>query len=281
METVVYRNISNLTDIIQKNIIKIRQLNPDLIIGIPRSGIIPASYIALLLNRPFTDIDSFLNNKIYGSGNRFKNLEIKNKTALVIDDSISSGKALIEVKNKLKIKNDWLFKFCAVYARKKSQHLVDIFFENIEGDRIFEWNIFHHADILKRSCLDIDGVLCRDPTPEENDDGEKYHKFLLTAEPKFIPTVKIKTLISCRLEKYRNETVFWLNKHNIKYDNLIMLNLPDKNARQAWGKYGEYKAEEYIKNPYVFFIESSLNEAKKIKACSNKTVYCTEIMNII
>lgn len=276
-----YKSVNDLINTINENIFKLNSLNIGLIVGIPRSGMIPATYISLLLNKPLTDINGFINNTTFGSGNRFKNLEIENKNILIIDDSISSGQSMIEVKQKLKNIKGYNIKYLAIYAREQSKNMVDLYFEKVEGDRIFQWNLFHHRYILSKSCMDIDGVLCRDPKPEENDDGEKYKNFLLNAEPKFVPQVKIKTLITCRLEKYRKETVEWLSKHNIEYDNLIMLDLPDKQSRIKWGKYGEYKAKEYSKQEYVFFIESSLKEARKIKEITGKTIFCTEIMDII
>lgn len=63
--------------------------------------------------------------------------------------------------------------------------------------------------------MDIDGVLCADPTPEENDDGEKYRHFLLNTPPLFIPKVTIGTLVTSRLEKYRPETEAWLQKNHV------------------------------------------------------------------
>jgi len=42
---------------------------------------------------------------------------------------------------------------------------------------VFEWNALHHSN-PERFCVDIDGVLCRDPTEAENDDGESYLEFL-------------------------------------------------------------------------------------------------------
>ena len=45
-----------------------------------------------------------------------------------------------------------------------------------------------HHSFLNDSCLDIDGVLCRDPSPEENDDGPRYEKFLTETNPLVIPT---------------------------------------------------------------------------------------------
>lgn len=280
METIAYRSVSDLSKSILKNICKIPK-NIDLVVGIPRSGMLPANLISLYLNKPYTDINSFLEGKIYACGDRgkfIKKTEIKN--VLVVDDSIAHGYAINRAKEQLKNEH-FNFIYFVVYARTKSKDKINTYCELLDGDRIFEWNLFHHKNILESSCLDIDGVLCRDPLPEENDDGELYHKFLLTAEPKFLPTVKIKTLISCRLEKYRNETMFWLKQHNIEYENLILLNLPNKEARIKWGKYGEYKANEYKKPQYKFFIESSLNEAKTIKEKTGKSVFCIETMSLI
>ncbi len=39
--------------------------------------------------------------------------------------------------------------------------------EVIDRPRIFEWNVLHHPGILKDACLDIDGVLCHDPSHEQ------------------------------------------------------------------------------------------------------------------
>lgn len=279
-ESIAYRSIAQLNNTIMKNIAKFPK-DIDLIVGIPRSGMLPANLLALYMNKPYTDIESFLEGKVYACGYRGNYIKEKGvKKVLIIDDSVSSGSAMQKAKAKLKGLN-YNFLFAAVYVRNTSKNVVNIFCEVVDGLRVFEWNMFHHRAILASSCLDIDGVLCRDPTPEENDDGEKYHKFLLTVEPKFIPTVKIKTLISCRLEKYRNETMFWLKKHGIEYENLIMLNLPNAEERRKWNKYGNYKGTEYKKPGYVFFIESSLNEAKKIKEVSGKTVFCTETMSIL
>lgn len=206
METIQYRSIDDMTKLILNRIDDFRNLECDLIVGIPRSGMIPAALIALFLNKPFCDIDTFLDDKMFSSGHRFKNLVIKNKKVLVIDDSISSGAAINEVKNKLKCKTDWTIVYAAIYARQKSTNMIDFYGELVEGDRVFEWNMFQHANILNMTCMDIDGVLCENPPID--DDGPLYHEYLISAKPKFLPNVKIKTLISCRLEKYRPETVF-------------------------------------------------------------------------
>lgn len=279
-ESVQFRSIAQLNKCILKSFLKFPK-DIDLIVGIPRSGMLPANLLALYLNKPYTDIESFLEGKVYACGYRGNYIKEHGvKKVLVIDDSVSSGSAIKKAKEKLKGK-PYNFLFAAVYVRSSSKNEVDIFCEIVDGLRVFEWNLFHHKMILSKSCMDIDGVLCRDPSPEENDDGPNYVKFLLTAEPKFVPTVKINTLITCRLEKYRKATELWLKKHNIEYDNLVMLNMNSAAERRKWGKYGEYKGSFYKNPKYILFIESSLAEAKKIKEVSGKTVYCTETLSIL
>lgn len=75
--------------------------------------------------------------------------------------------------------------------------------------RVFEWNVLHHP-VLNDACVDIDGVLCRDPTPAENDDGRKYREFLSTVEPTIVPGQRIGHLVTSRLEQYRPKTG-WTN----------------------------------------------------------------------
>ena len=279
-ETVQFRSIAQLNRTILLSISKFPK-DIDIIVGVPRSGMLPANLLALYMNKPYTDIESFLEGKVYACGYRGNYIkDHKIRKVLVIDDSVSSGSAIRKAKAKLE-GLAYNFLFAAVYVRNSSKSEVDIFCEVVDGLRVFEWNLFHHEMILSRSCMDIDGVLCRDPYPEENDDDANYIRFLSTVDPRFIPTVKINTLVTCRLEKYRKETVNWLNKNHIKYDRLVMLNMNSAYERRIWGKYGEYKAEIYKDPYYIFFIESSLREARIIRDTTGKTVFCTETMSII
>ena len=278
--TLNFCSIADLNQTIFRNISKIPQ-TIDLIVGIPRSGMLPANLIALYMNKPYTDIDSFIDGRIYGCGFRgtyIKQGEIKN--ILIVDDSICSGSAMKKAKAKLQ-DMPYNMIYCAIYACPNNTDQVDIFCEIVSTPRVFQWNMFHHKYILSKTCCDIDGVLCNDTLPEQNDDGPKYKDFLLNAQAKFIPSVPIKTLISCRLEKYRSLTETWLKTHGIIYEHLILLNMPDAISRRKWGKYGDYKAAEYNRSNYLFFIESSLNEAKRIKEITKKPVFCIQINSIL
>lgn len=222
-----YRNINDLNQIILKRLY-ILPHDFDLIVGIPRSGMLPAYMLALYLNRPLTDLNSFRNGHIYKSGERGQYISVKQfKKILVVDDSISMGTALNKCKEELQeIASEFDIKYCVIYTTPNKINEVDYFFEVVPQPRYFQWNILNHIS-MKKACFDIDGVLCADPTPEENDDGERYKEFLLNARPLLIPGAPIGTLVTSRLEKYRPETEEWLSKNNVKYDKLVMLDLPN------------------------------------------------------
>ena len=55
-----YRNIDDLNHCILQHL-SILPRDFDLIVGVPRSGMFPANLLALYLNLPVTDIDSFRN----------------------------------------------------------------------------------------------------------------------------------------------------------------------------------------------------------------------------
>jgi uncharacterized HAD superfamily protein len=139
--------------------------------------------------------------------------------------------------------------------------------------------MFHHP-LLTVSCLDIDGVLCQDPSEKQNDDGPLYKEFLLNAPPLFLPTLKVNALVTSRLEKYREQTETWLKKHNIKYDKLIMLNLRNKEERQKLAIHAKHKAEFYLASKCELFIESDYNQSIEIANLTGKAVYCVD-MNVM
>ena len=277
------RTYSDLTKCLTQNLYKIPR-DIDLIVGIPRSGTMVANILALYLNLPFTDIDNFCNNGDLRTGNtkKCKNW-IKSiseaKKVLIVDDSVSSGTAIKEAKQLLKDKDCELIWF-AVYVLPLNKNMVDIYCEVCNQPRMFEWNFMHHWE-LENSCMDIDGVLCQDPSKLENDDGKRYEHFLENAPAKFIPTRKVGKLVTNRLEKYRPQTEAWLKKYDIEYDELIMLDGVTGLERALSGNHAQFKAEVYKKCDAILFFESEYNQAVDICRLSGKPVFCVETMELL
>ncbi|MFO7704089.1 MAG: phosphoribosyltransferase, partial [Halopseudomonas sp.] len=145
----------------------------DLIVGIPRSGMLVASIIALKLNLPLTDLYSFVRNDELTRGNtrNYKHHALAKtqdaKKILLVDDSIASGNSMCEAQAKIREVYLGAVVTMVVFAKKHNIGESDAYFERFKTPGMFEWDILHHLFLTLR-CLDIDGVLCVDPTAEEN-----------------------------------------------------------------------------------------------------------------
>lgn len=272
-----YRTVSELNTLLTQQISIIPQ-NVDLIVGVPRSGLLAASILSLRLHLPLTDVVGLCEGRIFQSGKRGGEFNFADiKRALVVDDSSNSGFSIASARKMIEDANLPIHvDFSAVYSTSEAKKSLDYYWEICEAPRVFEWNVMHHS-VIECACVDIDGVLCRDPNEMENDDGENYIKFIDTVDPLVVPAGVINTLVTCRLEKYRNATEKWLRSAGIRYNELIMLDLPSGSARRKWGRYGEYKGEVYKKSKNRLFIESSLHQAHKIADISTKPVLATDL----
>lgn len=253
----------------------------DLVVGVPRSGMLPATLIALALNVQLTDMDGFLQGRAMGAGGTRRREALTRgfeslRHALVVDDSILTGASMVEARERLSgAAGGKRLTFCAVYGASVEPEPADVVLEVVKPPRIFEWNVMHHS-ILEWACVDIDGVLCHDPTHEQNDDGEAYLRFLQHAHPLQKPTKRIGVLVTSRLEKYRPQTEAWLRERGIEYRELVMLDLPDAETRRRQGAHGAFKGEYYKSSPERLFIESELGQARKIAEISGKPVLCMD-----
>ncbi|MEL7049108.1 MAG: phosphoribosyltransferase family protein [Pseudomonadota bacterium] len=256
----------------------------DLVVGIPRSGLLAANLLCLHLNTPLTDLDSYLEGRIYGTGFTKPDCQLsdgKKLNVLILDDSISSGRSMAEARDQvLRSRPDDNHIFAAVYGLWPDHKPCDFVFEELPLPRLFQWNWMHHK-CLKDACLDIDGVLCHDPTREQNDDSHGYVEFLENAAPLFLPSRKVKALVTSRLEKYRPQTEAWLRKNGVEYENLIMLDLPSHEERRKRQVHGQFKAEYYGSSDATLFVESELRQAQVIQRVTQKPVLCTQTQTLV
>lgn len=280
-----YRSLSDLSGLITGNLHLIPR-DIDLVVGIPRSGILPAITISLLLNLRYADLDSFLEGRLSGVGSTKRHEGLihnfrEARHVLVIDDSLNRGNAMQEARERLRhLAGDTKFTFAVVYVVPDGRNEVDFAFEELPMPRMFEWNFMHHV-YLQHACVDIDGVLCVDPDETENDDGPNYLRFLAGVSPLYRPTQRIGCLVTSRLEKYRAETEAWLERHGVQYDKLVMLDLPTASERRRLGLHGQFKGEVYRDSKAVLFIESDHDQAIEIAKVSGKPVLSIERQQIV
>lgn len=275
-----FRSLADLGETISRNAYKVPG-DIELVVGIPRSGLLAANLLALQLNLPLQDLDGFLLRRTPTVGRTVRGTMKSAPTdrpskVLVVDDSILSGESMREVRERVsRERGDVDAVYCAIYGAHDRHEEVDFCLEAVPEPRVFQWNLMRHG-FLKNACLDIDGVLCHDPHGTENDDGENYLAFLLSARPLHRPHVKVKHLVTSRLEKYRGETEQWLREHGVEYERLWMLDLPSAEERRRLNAHASHKARVYVESGAILFVESEYDQAQQIANLSDRPVLALE-----
>ncbi len=278
----IYKSYQDLSDAIRRNLWKIPQ-DVDIIVGIPRSGMIAALMVAELMGRCCASLDDFLNGCIMSCGDRQTLLgRGRPGKVLVIDDTVNTGAAIGRARHLLEAMA-WTYDilFGCVFSRgRDAKTLVDIWLQDIyvPGEKLYfyEWNIMHHhAHRTQAMMWDIDGVMCQDPPPERN--TEAYENYLENAVPMVLPTTPVGAIVTYRLEKYRDVTERWLSRHGVQYNDLIMFQAGSREERRAISYPGRYKAHQYKKSEWArLFVESDREQAARICELSGKPVFCYE-----
>ena len=279
-----YKSYSDLAYDIRSSLHKIPS-DIDLVVGVPKSGMIPAMMIGLALNCTTTGLDGFLEGRLFSHGQTRRHPGQKGhisecRKILIVEDCISSGVSLENVKKRIvessREKNVEQILYMAVYCLSHPEDKVDIYCQKVSPACFFEWN-WPHLWLLEHSCVDIDGVLCIDPTEAQDDDGEQYMRFIEEAPPMYLPKRPINILVTNRLEKWRTLTKQWLAKHDVRYDQLVMLDLPTVQERAYSGALdGNHKAKVFSQSDCLLFIESSHHQALGIAKQSGKPVLSIE-----
>ena len=280
------RTVADMATSIANNLHRIDRSQFDCVVGIPRSGMIPASIIATSLQMPLASIDGYRAGIVHGRSGR---AERPGRRVLLVDDSCNKGAAMARAVGMLP--KGTIATRLAVYGPYQLADpaaVVDLSFEECRGPRIFAWNMWKHIR-LRRWAFDMDGVLCRDPEKHENDDGPAYERFLATAEPLFLPQREIGHIITSRLERYRAQTEAWLDRHHVKYETLTMMQLPSKRARmtamKVEGGRGGWKARQIASLAerdfeVEMFIESCPKQSAIIARTSGLPVFCTRTQGV-
>lgn len=286
-----YRSYSDLSRDL-RNVLPSIPNDVDLIVGIPKSGMIPAMMLGVLLGVSTTELDGFLEGRPTTHGIRraheFQRQKVEDcKKVLIVDDCLDTGRSLREAKIRIaesRMDRDREILYMVAYRIEdagKSVGETDIYCDAIRPRHAFEWN-WMNSPLLSLMSLDIDGVLCRDPEDDRQDDGEQYRHFLETTSPIYVPRFPVQCLITHRLEKHRALTEHWLAGHGIRYNALYMLDASDENARKRLAENsGEFKAGIYRKTNSALFVESDHEQAVNIARSSGKPVLSIEKQRVV
>lgn len=270
---ITVKTVADLNRAIVSNIWRLDADNFDVVVGVPRSGMLPAGIIATHLQLPFADMHSFARGVCWS---RSGHVARPGSRILLVDDTSNRGEAMARAVKSLRGKASKITRLAVYGPYRDDTSIIDIFFEECPGPRAFQWNMAKHAR-LPRWGFDFDGVLCRDPDKFEDDRGEEYDRFLEHAEPLFRPRRPIGHIITCRQERYREQTEAWLRKHGVQYLSLTM----SPRHRNPSNK-GLWKAAMIQKFGRIeMFIESELKQARVIAETAKIPVFCMAMQEVI
>lgn len=251
------------------------------IIGVARSGVSVASMVAMLLHLPLLIVRQSKNDIVdAGNGWRLTGNTGGNGSPVVIDDTVMSGNSFKQVMPVVWSQFPGAIS-AAVYVNPATRQKPDIWVRDLPWPHILEWNMFNSV-MSSSIAVDFDGVLCADCAPEDDDDGERYRGFLLTATPKYvIRKVRVPLIVTARLERWRPETEQWLANHGIAADKIIMGPWKD-NAQRAHVDIGRWKGMHFktflsqVKRRVqpAMFVESEERQAIRIAEVSRGLVVC-------
>ncbi|MGA2158534.1 MAG: phosphoribosyltransferase family protein [Dehalococcoidia bacterium] len=253
--------------------IKSFPINYDAIVGIPRSGLLVASLIAVKLGKPLTTPQLLAENQYWMSNRAETDREIKR--ILLVDDAVGFGDSFEQSKPYLaKIGDNISVTTAALIVDDTSKNMVDLYYKIIPFPHMYEWNMMH-VKKGKLAC-DMDGVICEECTPAIDSDEESYSNWIRNARPYLIPAFEIDVIISNRLEKYRAATVEWLSKHGVQYKELLLWDIEFKEERE--GKWAQNKVASILKTKPDIVWESGLDQASEIWKSTKIPTLCVDEM---
>lgn len=271
-----FRSVADLNRAIHECLPRLRSLPIEGIVGIPRSGMLPASIISTQLQLPLADVETYRSGRMWG---RSGGLVEAVGRILLVDDTSNRGGAMARAVERIGSRAKDITRFAVFGPYRGDLSIIDLFCEIVLGPRAFEWNMAKHRR-LPRWGFDFDGVLCRDPEKQENDDGPRYEKFIAEAEPIFIPRRPVGHIVTCRLEKFRGLTEDWLHRNGVEFAHLHMMPFASKAERMAHGGRGQWKAGVIKEAGAEFFIESCPKQAGIIAREAGIPVYCTRTQSL-
>jgi orotate phosphoribosyltransferase len=273
---VQYRTVSDL-DADTRRLARSLPRDVDLIVGIPRSGLLAANLLCLRLNCPMTDVDGLLSRRLLSTGRRLNDDAFDwddLERVVVVDDSVNTGGEMRRTAARLSAAAlPFSVEYAAVYIAPGGYRYVDYWAEVVPNPRVFGWNIYHHP-ILRHACVDLEGVLQQ--TPVGTDGGLLPGGVSATVDRSAsVPSTRLGWVVSTRPESDRPAVRAWLADNGVAYDRLVLVGGADGADRDESDRAAR-KAAFYRSTDAKLFLEGSGRQAAEIARLTNRPVYCDE-----
>lgn len=251
----------------------------DAVVGLARSGMIVASALSMLLHRPLYAMRQSSGDIVpTGHGFRLATTD-RPQHVLFVDDTVMTGRSFRHTLDLVTREFDQVTT-AAIYVNPDSEIKPDVWMKDLPWPHLLEWNLFNSV-LIQSMATDFDGVLCEDCLPEDDDDGERYVRWMREVRPKYlVRRSSIPLIVTARMEKYRDLTEDWLRRWGVSFDRLVMWTGSDLQERRR-SDIAEFKAREFSLfrenhkglQPAIF-VESEDFQARRIANLSRGLTVC-------
>jgi hypoxanthine phosphoribosyltransferase len=220
----------------------------DAVVGIPRSGMIPASMLATTLGCPLGTPDLFGEGRLWTS----RLLEPPDpgalRSILLVDDSVDRGTTLDAARRAIEgAAPDARITTLAVVAHRPSAiDLVDLHYCMLPHPTLFEWNLMH-AKAMTTLSASLEGVL---------------------DQPGGVPRYAIDWVLAPGPPARREATAAWLRDRGVRYGTLVLLD-------------GRSEADVLAEHRPDLHFEGALPKARRIAEVTGIPTLSFEAMELV
>jgi hypoxanthine phosphoribosyltransferase len=242
----------------------------DLIVGVARSGLLPAGVLAYDLHRPLWSVSPSAGLLDVGHGVRLDGQAREVRRIAVVDDTTARGVAMREASALVRERfPDAELVRAVVYAHPHGMGEVDIVVREYPGLHYLEWNWCNAGHGVKCG-FDFDGIICHDL-----EDGPDYVRRITEAPPLYLPRRHpIPLIVTARPESVRAETLDWLDRHGLTCERLIMRDWDWNGCEWDGARVARFKADHFARSGLPMFAESDPFQAQTIAEITGKVVLC-------
>jgi hypoxanthine phosphoribosyltransferase len=249
----------------------IHDLPIDAVVGVSRSGVLPATYMSMLMHVPLFAAGKNSCVKLEGGGRMIGFDKEKYENVLVIDDSVISANSLnVAVESIKKTLNPTKIYTMGIYCHTSGLKKVNFPIVHLPLPHLFEWNIFNCV-YNNKMATDLDGVLCPTPPIDLDKDDAAFREWIKTVKPNHfrIKREPVKLIITARPEAYKEETIEWLKKYDFRYEFIEFypghVNKRDENYLENVAEYKASILKKYLVKGVRFYIDDNQQLLDRIK----------------
>lgn len=249
----------------------------DVIVGVPRSGLLVANLLALRLNIPMTDVEGFVAGRFLTGGPRLR-YSASSRTnkprmhALVVDDSVWSGKEMAKARARIEASGQrHRVTYAAVYAEPGGIEHVDLYYQKVVAPRVFEWNVLHHP-LLATGCIAFEDVLW----PEADETRHLNGRNSAMCRPLFRPSCPVGWIVTTQPQDRRRFIEDWLAYNDIVYEGLEFVAPVGAGQNRTVDDVCRDKGRLYRRKNASLFIEARADHAALVARAAKKPVFSYE-----